>query len=215
MAFLPAAARSLHNRRVRLHDFVIERASLFPFFDREGEVRSLMLVWPPSRKIVMLDHRSDLARVRFWGEIQLCASYASLRDVCDERADGAVGSTWLWHYDPWWVLRADRFHDHPAVPALKATNCAGGFLKPVYGCYFSRDLSRLVGVTTKARTHTGLSALDTTYRVFSPELLPEKSSLAGPPRPPRPAKEWTLEPFWLRQNWRRSPALVPPSSSIH
>ncbi len=36
MSLLPVAARSLHLRRVRLRDFVIERASVFPFFDREG-----------------------------------------------------------------------------------------------------------------------------------------------------------------------------------
>ncbi len=210
MSFLPVAARSLHLRRVRLRDFVLERASVFPFFDRQGRVTALMLVWPPARQIVVLELQPGLAQVGFWGDVELRVDFASLRDVCADRVDAAASAARLWHYDPWWVLRADRFSGHPAVPDLKATNCAGAFLKPVYGCFFSRDLSRLVGVTTRSRTHSGLSALDFTYRLFSPELLPEKPR---PVRPPRSSKEWTLDPFWLRGGWRQSPSRVPSSHS--
>ncbi len=210
MSLFPVAARSLHQRRVRLRDFVLEGASLFPFFDREGRTRALMLVWPPARPIVVLDfpsgdlspgERSDLVRVRWWGEIQLGVDFAALRNIDAGRAAVATG---LWHFDPWWVLREACFEGHPAVPVLKATNCAGAFLKPIYGCFFSRDLSRFVGVTTKSRSHSGLSALDYTYRPFSPQLLPEERPRARPPQ----SSGWTLDPFWLRDGWRS-----PPSSS--
>ncbi len=212
MSLFPVAARSLHLRRVRLRDFVLERASVFPFFDRQGRVRALMLVWPPARRIVVLEHGSgsDLARARWWGEIQLRVDFAALRDVCADRVcadrvDAGRGSlAGLWHYDPWWVLREARFKGHPAVPALKATNCAGAFLKPIYGCFFSRDLSRLAGVTTKSRSHSGASALDFTYRPYSPELLPEQPA----PSRPQQSPEWALDPFWLRGGWR-----FPPTSS--
>ncbi len=216
MSLFPVAARSLHQRRVRLRDFVLERGSVFPFFDREGRVRALMLVWPPARRIVVLERRSDdplegrsdLARARWWGEIQLDVGFAALRDVrVDAGTVAAVAG--LCHYDPWWVLREACFEGHPAVPALKATNCAGAFLKPVYGCYFSRDLSRLAGVTTKSRSHSGASALDFTYRPFSPELLPEKSA---PARPPRSPAAWTPDPFWLRDGWRPTPSC---SKTLH
>lgn len=228
MSLFPVAARSLHRRRVRLRDFVLERASVFPFFDREGRTRALMLVWPPARPIVVLEYpsvgppwgeRSELAKVRWWGEIQLDVEFAGLRDtsvaglrnIDANRAASVAGvppeaGKWgTWHYDPWWVLREPCFAGHPAVPALKATNCAGAFLKPIYGCFFSRDLSRFVGVTTKSRNHSGLSALDYTYRPFSPELLPEDRPRVRPRQP----SGWSLDPFWLRAGWR--PPARPPS----
>ncbi len=209
MTMFPVAARSLHRRRVRLRDYLLENASLFPFFDREGRTRALMLVWPPARSIVILSYRSDLARVRWWGEVQIDVGLASLRDADASRVAAVAGvppeaGKWgTWHYDPWWVLREARFAGHPAVPVLKATNCAGAFLKPIYGCFFSRDLSRLAGVTTRSRSHSGLSALDYTYRAYASELLPERQA---PVRPPRPAREWSLDPFWLRAGWRRPPS---------
>ncbi len=210
MSPLPVAARSLHRHRLRLRDFVLEQASLFPFFDREGRTRALMLVWPPARPIVVLEHHPDLVRVRWWGEIELDVEYSALRDLDEGRTAAAAGvppeaGKWgTWHYDPWWVLREACFEGHPAVPALKATNCAGAFLKPVYGCFFKRDLSRLVGVTTKSKSHSGLAAIDHTFMRFKPGLLPERPAPA--PLPPRRSPAWTLDPFWQHDGWRRSPS---------
>ncbi len=195
-SFLPVAARSLHQRRVGMRDTDLEQASLFPFFDRQGHVRALMLVSPPASHIVILEHRPDLVRVHWWGEIEIQTSFAALRDVSARRAAALAG---LRHYDPWWLLRAPSFKSHPAVAALKATNCAGGFLKPVYGCYFSRDLSRLSGVTTKGTTNSGLAAIDHCFLRFTPELLPEVPEAT---RHKSPVKRWRLNPSWLRNGWR-------------
>ncbi len=204
MPGLPVTARALHRRRIRLRDYLLERASLFPFFDREGRVQSLMLVWPPAPEIVMLPYEPGLFRIRWWDEIELRASFASLRDLGAIETIGAVAAVWLWHYDPWWVLRAACYDNHPAVPALKATNCAGGFLKPVYGCVFSSDLSRLIRVTTRSGSASGLAAVDRTSIAFTPDLLPDDPSIG---RPVKAVREWTLDPFWLRAG-SRSPFVL-------
>ncbi len=199
MSFLPVSARSLHQRRVRLRDMTLRGASVFPFFDGDGEVLALMLVWPSAREIVLLDYMPGLARARFGGGVELDVDFAGLRDVCADRADGAADAVRLWHYDPWWVLRATRYQGHPAVPDLKSTNCVGAFLKPVYACHFNRDLSRLVGVTTKTKETSGLSAFDTTYQPFSWELLPGRPAVS---RFARPSRGWQLDTHWLDRGWR-------------
>ncbi len=204
---LPVTAHSLRRRRVRLRDTVLEQANLFPLFDRQGRVRALMLVWPPRGRIVILELKPELVVVPWWGEIEIRSAFAALRDV-----DAGLAAAYadLWHYDPWWVLRAAPFEGHSAVPVLKATNCAGGFLKPVYGCYFIRDLSRLSGVATKSKMTSGLAAFDRTFVRFTPELLPERPEAT---RPVPPKKQWRLNSFWLRNGWPLppSPAGVAPS----
>ena len=193
MSFLPVAARSLHQQRVRLRDEVLERASFFPFFDPEGKTRALMLVWPPERPIVILPYQPGLVRIRWWGDVELRADFAALRDV----DAGAVAAVGLWHYDPWWVLREECFRSHPAVPVLKATNCAGVFLKPVYGCYFNRDLSRLIGVAAQGKDASGLAIVDRTFVRFKPDLLPTRRS----PVPASAAAGWRLDPTWRHRDW--------------
>jgi hypothetical protein len=180
---------------VRLRDTVLEQASLFPFFDPRGQVQALMLVWPAASDILILEYRPDLVRLRWWGRIEVRSELAALRNVDGHAATAFAG---LWHYDPWWVLRAPRFASHSAVPVLKATNCAGRFRTPVLGCHFSRDLSRLEGVTVKSKTISGVGALERSYARFTPELLPRRRE----PAPPYPGRrEWELNPFWLRSGW--------------
>lgn len=200
MSLLPVAASSLHRQRVRLRDVPLDQASVFPYFDHEGQTRALMLVWPPAPEIVVLEHRSDLARARWSGEIDIDVDFAALLDAPSDRIAAIAG---LWHYDPWWVLAEPRFEGHPSVPVLKATNCVDVFSRPVYGCFFTRDLSRLVGVATSSRSSTGLSAIARSSMLFRPELLPPPERPA-PNLPGRSSKEWRLDPFWQRRGWNRS-----------
>ncbi len=187
-------APALWRRRVRLDDTVLERAWLFPMFDGQGRVRALLLVWPPAGRIVVLEHRPDLVRVRLWRELRIRSTSGALRDA---EADLAAYAH-LWHYDPNWVLRAACFERHAAVPGLKATNCVGSFLKPVHGCYFARDLSRLEDVSVVSKTTSGLAALDRAWTRFVPELLPKRPE---PAQPDREKKSWTLDPSWMRSDW--------------
>lgn len=199
---LPVSARWLHRRRIRLRDGSLKRASLFPFFDGLGDVQALMLVAPPAPEIFVLE-KVDRVRTRFWAGVELDLELAELRDAGDRVGPLAR----LWHFDPWWVLREACFEGHPAVPILKATNCADAFSKRVTDCYFNRDLSRLTGVMARGSNRSFLSALDQNLVEFTPDLLPERPAAVPPATPP--SKDWILDPFWLRRSWRH-PASGPP-----
>lgn len=189
-SFLPVSARRLHTRPVRLRDAVLEEASLFPFFDAAGDVRSLMLVSPASSSILLLEAEADLARVPWLGPVELGADLAEHRDSDAGHAEALAGG--LWHYDPWWALKASRYEGHPAVPVLKATNCVDLFPKPVVACYFARDLTRVVGFARKG--HSG-AEIDRTLLDYLPVLVPPEAEPSPGPSP----TGWTLDPFWQRR----------------
>lgn len=195
MSVLPISAHSLHQQRVRLSDVKLKRASVFPFFDRQGLVSAWMLVWPPTARIVVIESKPGRARVNWRRELQLALDFAEL---CDINVDSAAALARLWHFDPWWVLREACFEGHWAVPILKATNCVSAFLEPVRGCYFSHDLSRLKRVTTRRKIHPRFPTFDPIVVPYEPELLPEKPVPGGPA--PR-VNEWTMDPFWRRAGW--------------
>ncbi len=182
------SARHLHRRPARLRRTTLIRASLFPFFDTLGSVKTLMLVRPPAPYIVFFQLVPDLVRVPWLSAVKIASALEPKSDVDAEQAANLTDG--CWHYDPWWVLKAKRFAGHPAVPVLKATNCAGRFRFPVKECYFARDLSRLLSVDLEGYT---------TRQPFSPELLPERISPVGEKR----RRHWQLDPFWLRKTGRR------------
>ena len=183
---VPVGARTLHRRAVSLRDWQLAEASLFPLFDARGTIEALMLVWPASRTIAALELGPGLVDVPMWGAVGLDVDYASLRDLDAGRA--AELAAGRWHYDPWWVLREPRYGGHPAVPALKATNCAGRFRKPFRQLYFEHDLSRVYGITKDYQQ----------YQAFTPDLLTPRHD----PRPePKPAAGWRLDPIWRQRDW--------------
>ncbi len=194
---LPVEARRLHSRPVRLRDGVtLVEASVFPYFDSEGVVTSLMLVWPASPSILMLELEPGLVRVPWFGPVEIGADFAELRDADAARARTLAGG--LWHWDPWWVLRAARYAGHTAVPVLKATNCVDLFPEGVGGCYFARDLTRVVGF---ARTGAMRAEMKIDGSLMS--FLPEGGSEGPQPASGASPTEWRLDPFWLHQPWGR------------
>ena len=113
---------SLKSCRLELEDRSLERASLFPLFDDEGRTRMLMITAEEDGRIMLADWAPGLF-VRDWAwRNRLRLRFADLRDASmwdEERFED------LWHFDPWWVLRDDRYHGHRAVPALQTTNIPG------------------------------------------------------------------------------------------
>lgn len=187
----PVAARQLHRRRVRLRDTALERATLFPFFDREGQVSALMLVWPASPRIVLVEH-PGLFSVPLLGDVRMRAGRQALVGV--DAGQAAAMTAGSWHYDPWWLLREARFRGHPAVPVLKATNCVERFTEPVSACYFSRDLASLQTLDVEDSDSEAQVSVP-----FTADRLPERSA-KDPYR--SPAKGWRLDPFWQRESAR-------------
>ena len=180
---IPIGARSLHRRKVRLQDAELEGASLFPFFDAGGAVAWLMLVWPGASTIAAMELQSVV--VPMWGAVEIDAEVAGILDLDAERATELAASRW--HYDPWWLLREPRYRGHPAVPALKASNCAGRFERPIRQLYFKHDL---LAVATLTENHQEFFA-------FKPELLPPREDL----RPAPTLSGWRLDPVWLQKDW--------------
>lgn len=129
-------ARSLHRRTVQLLDQELRLATLMPFFDRAGNVDSVMLVSPNSSRILLVEPRR--IRVRLWRRIQIEANEFELPDTTAAGAWKLVRDAW--HYDPWWLLAKPRFAGHPAVPALKSSNL-GDEVKPSVAS-FHPDLSQ-------------------------------------------------------------------------
>ncbi len=192
-SFVPVPARRLHGRPVRLRDATtLVEASLFPFFDSEGLVRSLMLVWPASPSILILTIEPGRVRVPWFGPVEIDADFAEQRNADAARARTLAGG--LWHWDPWWALKAARYQGHTAVPVLKATNCVDLFPERTAECFFARDLTRVVGFAR--RTQAGVKIDSKLMDVLSARV-PEA------PVPGAPAAGWRLDPFWQRQAWGR------------
>jgi len=145
---------------------VLPRASIFPFFGPDLETRYLMIVWVKSGDIVLLPYRPGLIRVPHIANIRLDVARGALRDAAPADVERVSR---LWHYDPWWVLAADRFRGHPAVPPLKQTNTVAHISGERWR--FTRDLSRL-----------------------GPRELADDL----PVHPARSASGWRLAPVWTR-----------------
>ncbi len=180
--------RSLHSCRLEFEDRSLERASLFPLFDDDGRTRMVMITAEESGRIMLADWAPGLF-VRDWAwRNRLRLRFADLRDA----------SMWdegdfedLWHFDPWWVLGDERYHNHGAVPALRSTNIPG-FDTRISNVAFDASLGRASWVVTGSGDAARL-------RRFSAQTL----SVIAQRRRAAPARSrsvaaigWRLRPFW-------------------
>jgi hypothetical protein len=114
--------RSLMSCRLEFEDRRLERASLFPLFDDEGRTQMVLITAEESGRIMVADWAPGLF-ARDWAlRNRLRLRFADLSDASRwdlERFED------LWHFDPRWVLREERYHGHGAVPALQSTNIPG------------------------------------------------------------------------------------------
>ena len=113
---------SLRRSRLQLEDRPLDGAALFPLFDEAGRTRAVMLLDGQTRRIVLADWTPGLFERRWLQRHRLRLRFADLRDADASDAE-RLGD--LWHFDPWWVLRDERYAGHEAVPALMRTNVPG------------------------------------------------------------------------------------------
>lgn len=131
-------ARRLLGVTVRARDGVRSAVAVFPMFDRNGQVRTVMLVRRRAGRILLLDQAPDRFSAGRRGFVTVDAEWPELEEA-DAAKAAACGE--LWHFDPIWVLDSGPLPSHPATPALRGTNAAGRFLDPVRRVVFSPDLS--------------------------------------------------------------------------
>lgn len=180
-----ASGRSLYQCHLYHRGTCWEGAVVFPFFERSGSVRKLMLIMPDGGPAYFLEPDPDLLSVQGHGVVRLHCDPALLPQI--QPGDAGVLAR-LWHWDPWWVLADAPYRHQPWVGAAKASNCPGAFSQ----IFFDRRLTQVERVVPAG----GRKLLR-----FHMDLMP-------PPRPRAlPAlvvpHEWR---FGLR--WRRSWSLA-------
>ena len=182
--------RSLMSCRLEFEDRRLDRASLFPLFDDEGRTRMVMITAEENGRIMLADWAPGLF-VRDWAwRNRLRLGFADLSDASmwdEERFED------LWHFDPWWVLRDDRYQGHGAVPALQSTNIPGHD-PTISGFGFDSSLGRASYVMRRLKSDESVSVgrfkADTlaaaAKRRRAAHVRPRSAAAAG----------WRLRPFW-------------------
>ena len=195
-----ASQRSLHRCRLWVDDEPLGPASVFPFFDDEGQTRTLMVTTEDRGQILLVDWHDKLFRRRgLWrNELRLEG-----REWSDAAEDDARRVAHLWHFDPWWVLGEERYIGHPAVPHLKGTNIPG-FDDSYTTAYYDRRLSsvRFLG-TGEGENHKlagfavgSLTKADSARRADLGAPEPRVSNSRS--RRGSEWRTWRLAPFWDR-----------------
>ena len=177
------AASRLHARNLVCSDAVIERGSLFPFFDRAGAVEHVLIVDAGSSDLRTFRLDETQLSIPFRGPIRLDGSLQCLDEqVLEQLAP-------RWHFDPWWLLRDARFEDQAAVPILVRTNCADCFEQSPNDLLFSGRLTRVRKVSFL------VTKPECTLQRFRREMLPIRTLDPTTFRAPR-AEDWVLDPVW-------------------
>ncbi|MHC4443813.1 MAG: hypothetical protein ACYTF1_04810 [Planctomycetota bacterium] len=196
---LPVSARRLKNRTLKTRGRYIHEADIFPFFDRQGRIKWIMILAPDLPGIHVLPWSTGLFRVPIFGTVNLFDLDTPLQQITEENIKPIQT---LWHYDPWWVLDRDDYIGHWAVNQLKATNCVNRFQKNIKMVYFRRDLSRLNMVHIQEKKKR-----ESSYEGWKNTFLPPPAPATPPPTMPLTTTIWSLDPIWKR--W----TVAPPSFS--
>jgi hypothetical protein len=179
---------SLKACRLEFEDRPLEAASLFPLFDEEGRTRVVMITAEENARIMLADWAPDLFARDWRRRNRLRLRFTDLNDASAWDGDHFED---LWHIDPWWVLGAERYQGHGAVPSLRSTNVPG-YDSTVSGVVFSADLGRASYVTTG-------SGESVKVQRFGPDTLMAEArrrrTAAARPRATA-VVEWRLRPFW-------------------
>jgi hypothetical protein len=195
MRFRNITSKDLFDTTLATADETVKGASVFPFFNRSGQVKQLMIVLPGLKKVFMVPFEKGLASVAYYGVIRLSMDLRELKSHSDftlKQIDG------LYHYDPNWILSQERFSGYWAKASIKRSNCADDVKGKVRYIQFSNDLSAIDRFVMK----TGFLYITKT---ITPEMLlapipssqPEKSDSIVRPED----RQWQLSPIWGDWQW--------------
>jgi len=187
---LPVPAGRLRGRTVRFLDQSVPGVSLFPFFDRGGEVRQVMIVLSDSQELYLLGWGPHRFRVPVWDAVIVRQELVTLRRIGPTPLQAIDG---LLHYDPWWTLDDDRYANHPARRWLKASNCANELPQNLSKVWYRRDLARLRWVTIREDNNIAIKS-------WPKDMLPErpKAKTSLPAESTGQRITWRHDPIWMR-----------------
>ncbi|MFH2132577.1 MAG: hypothetical protein ABIK68_19525 [bacterium] len=202
MISFQVSVEALYRQKIAFRDQKIKGASIFPFFDQNGEVQRLMVILPSSDDIYLVPWNRRLFKTGCWGSRQLRLNPAELGSYGQFSSSAYSG---LYHYDPWWTISGGRFWRHWAQEPLKKTNCINLFNKRIAGVSFKPDLSGL----SRVMIEYGLSYMS--YRsgklaemVLRPALSVPGASAGTRWLVDRRSAAWQLDPVW--KEWGGDPA---------
>lgn len=182
-------AKQLHSCPVHCVDERLERATLFPFFDREGSVEQLMLIDLNLRTLRVFPYHTGLVRPHvFQKGLTLRRRLADLPLM---QPEDAIRLGELWHFDPWWILGTPPFDKQATTPLLKTTNCVDWLPLSPPSVGFKRDLSRTAWLFEDG-SDEGIG------RRWSADFLPEHHPEVDRPWQRVSPSRWVLDPIWMK-----------------
>ena len=188
MSWYHPSAKALHRKKVVCGQQQWSRASLFPMFTPEGDVRYLLMIVPDTGGLYWMPwHPGTPYRAGFF-TLRIGRSDQRMRPL---EPDDLASMEHLLHYDPWWLLDRPAFASHWAVPALKKTNCLPYITADFDMLHFAPDLSRVSKVSRK--NPDGSHSYEPWQR--DRLTLPAESLSSST----RSAKlRWVLDPVWQK-----------------
>ena len=173
---------SLTGTKIQFKDTELQKATLFPMFSETGAVKSLLLIDHTRGLLHSSPWVRGMVTKPFFGPLRVNRALASWDLVS---RDKGYQLTNLWHFDPWWLLNALPFSNHPASLPLKATNTILE-VEGIKELYFARDLSRISLWLSQSGD----------LQVLEAGFFPMRSRVEIPLDKDYGRVEWRLRPFW-------------------
>ena len=181
----------LVRRPLVFRDGRLNRATLFPLFDVEGSVRSLLVIDHEEARLFALPWTPGLVCKPWFQAFRIDRNLEPLEELTLEETYSLSG---LWHYDPWWLLAEPDFATREEAALFKNTNCVS-HLEGLEALSFTADLSRISYGRVKDNGVVGIKSAQELELPLPVKIVPEKQKRAASLR----RGEWQLRPFWNRQ----------------
>lgn len=182
--------KALRKITIKAEGERLANVAVFPFFDREGEVKQVMLVLPVEKVVCIIPMRQGLVRVGAGNVLKFSMDLAEIKSYANFNPQQI---TQVFHYDPKWTLSRSQFSRYWANELIKQTNCANQLEEKVRNILFSNDLSSIDGfILQKDLNHyhtmtAGMLALAALPEDVNAQLMaPVDTKTNG----------WQLRPIW-------------------
>ena len=199
MPLFGISARRLHKKVWVLDNGTRMRASLFPFFDRRGNVRQIMIADWDSGTVRAAAVRPHVVELKWFAPNRLHLLPGAMHLVHGPSTCGLLSH---WHVDPWWVLGEPEFSSNSAVPALRCTNAVHALGSKGSSVYFTKDLTRVRWMVRSDSSSTTMKKWDPAVLDHEHPQVPDSTRAALDGRVHASTgtgrMEWVLAPPWAR-----------------